>query len=407
MQNFSLNSKVYYDSKEYQIRTSNNGQLNKVICSLFRDGDFINSKEISYKDVKDNAELLSLTKKFHNERKTEIELFFHLSQKLSENGSAELLNMLGLILDKYNLHYEAVKEFLKALEKQPTYSWIYNNLGKSLTAIKRYDQAMKAFQNAIRITPNYADFYNNLGKVYLDNGSCSQAAQQFDKAIELNSYYAEAYFNKGMTYIANQILREDFKLTTNYKTEAIACFERACLMNPSYQNSAYTEALSLVDKQDMKAALDKMKIARDQGTQLTYIHIKYEYFLKILFCEQDESYDTILEYVNFLKELIENYPGHADLYNDLGLAYSMLRNYINEKAIESFESALKINPKFEQAKRNLKLSNYEKVGSELFLKAITFSERVKEPKKLPEKQKKLVISENKKDLWYDAETEKF
>ena len=60
MQNFSMNSKMVHEGKEYQIRTSNNGRLNKVICSLFRDGDFINSKEIEYKNISAKNELLAV-----------------------------------------------------------------------------------------------------------------------------------------------------------------------------------------------------------------------------------------------------------------------------------------------------------------------------------------------------------
>ena len=49
----------------------------------------------------------------------------------------------------------------------------------------------------------------------------------------------------------------------------------------------------------------------------------------------------------------------------------MLRNFINEKAIESFQKALDINPGFESAQRNYRLSYYEKTGSEIFVKALT------------------------------------
>ena len=71
MQKFSINSILRFQQKEYQLRTSNNGQLNKIVCSLFRDGEFINSKEKNYNEEQENK-LLTLIKNFHKERKLEI-----------------------------------------------------------------------------------------------------------------------------------------------------------------------------------------------------------------------------------------------------------------------------------------------------------------------------------------------
>ena len=93
--------------------------------------------------------------------------------------------------------------------------------------------------------------------------------------------------------------------------------------------------------------------------------------MKLFILDDANYFELIWKYMKFLQELLKKYPNHADIYNDLGLAYCMLRNYINEKAIVSFKNALEINPDFEKAKRNYKLTSYEKTGSDLFLKAIT------------------------------------
>jgi len=370
MKNFSVNSTIRFRAKEYQLRTSNNGQQSKIVCSLFRSGEFINSKEIRYNE-KNDGELLKLIKNFHDQRKLEIERFFNLSDRLREENNFELQNMLGLIFARNKLHLEAIREFGNIINQNPSDTWAYNNLGKALLSIKKYEAALKAFQRAIVLSPKYADLYNNCGLVYLEMGQCKNAVEEFDRAIELNPYYAEAFFNKALTYVLNQITRNDFDLTQNYYEEVTRCLEKARLINPSYQNDHYLNGLEYIKADEPGKAFEELKIAKYRGTQFFYRYDKYEYYLKLFFLDELNHFELIWKYIKFLQELLKKYPNHADIYNDLGLAYCMLRNYINEKAIISFKSALDINPEFEKAKRNYKLTSYEKTGSELFLKAIT------------------------------------
>jgi len=370
MKNFSINSTIRFRAKEYQLRTSNNGQQNKIICTLFRNGEYLNSKEFTY-NKKSDGELVKLIKKFHEERKLEIERFFQLSDRLRKEKNFELQNMLGLIFARNNLNLEAIREFGNIINQNPSDTWAYNNLGKALLSIKKYEAALKAFQRAIALSPKYADLYNNCGLVYLEMGECKNAVDQFDKAIDLNPYYAEAFFNKALAYILNQITRNDFELTQNYYEEVISCLKKARLINPSYQNDHYLSGLEYIKSEEPSRAFEELKIAKYQGSQFFYRYEKYEYYLKLFFLDETNHFELIWKYIKFLQGLLKKYPNHADIYNDLGLAYCMLRNYINEKAIDSFKSALEINPNFEKAKRNFKLSTYEKTGSELFLKAIT------------------------------------
>lgn len=370
MKNFNVNSTIRFRAKEYQLRTSNNGQQNKIVCSLFRNGEFINSKEIKYIE-KNDGELLQIIKKFHDQRKQEIERFFNLSDRLKEENNFELQNMLGLIFARNNLHLEAIREFGNIINQNPSDTWAYDNLGKALLSIKKYEASLKAFQRAITLNPKWADLYNNCGLVYLEMGMCKNAIEEFDKAIQLNPYYAEAFFNKALAYVLNQITKNDFDLTHNYQEEVTRSLEKARLINPNYQNDHYINSLNYIKSDEPGKAFEELKIAKYRGTQFFYRYDKYEYYLKLFIFDESNHFELIWKYIKFLQELVKKYPNHADIYNDLGLAYCMLRNYINEKAIISFKNALEINPNFEKAKRNYKLSSYEKTGSELFLKAIT------------------------------------
>ncbi len=370
MQNFHVNSTIRFRAKEYQLMTSNNGQENKIVCSLFRSGEFINSREKRYEQKSDEG-LLELIRQFHEQRKAEIEQLFYISERLKEEPNSDLQNMLGLIFAKNNMHVEAIREFTGVIDENPSNSWAYENMGQALLALKRYDAALKAFERAIEINPNYADLHNNMGLVYLAQGECKQAVDKFDKAIELNPYYAEAYFNKGLAYILNQINRDDYSLSQSFPHEATRALDQARLINPGYQNDYFSTGLKHLNGGAFQQAFDAMTMAKRAGTRSLYRYEKYEYFLKLLFIDEANHFEMIWKYIKFLQDLLKKYPSHADIYNDLGLAYCMLRNYVNEKAISCFKSALEINPEFEKAQRNFKLSSYERTGSELFLKAIT------------------------------------
>ncbi|MDZ7264848.1 MAG: tetratricopeptide repeat protein, partial [candidate division KSB1 bacterium] len=276
MQNFHVNSTLRFRAKEYQLMTSNNGQENKIVCSLFRSGEFINSKEIRYEQKSDEG-LLELIRQFHEQRKTEIEQLFYISERLKEENNSDLQNMLGLIFAKNNMHSEAIREFTSVIDKNPNNSWAYENMGKALLALKRYDAAVKAFERAIEISPNYADLHNNMGLVYLERGECKTAVDKFDKAIELNPYYAEAYFNKGLAYILNQINRDDYSLSQNFPHEATRALDKARLINPSYQNDHFSNGLKHLNEGAFQKAFDAMKMAKRAGTRSLYRYEKYEY----------------------------------------------------------------------------------------------------------------------------------
>ncbi len=376
MQNFSTKSTVHFNQSEYQIRTSNNGQLNKIVSSIFRDGGFVQSKEIIY-DGKNENEVLAQLKKFHNKSRNGLESLFDLSKKLEADGNVELLNMLGLIFQKEYLYTEAIDQFLVAIRLDANQPLTYGNLGKVLLLVNKYDHAIKAFEKAIRQCPDYPDLYNNLGMVYLEIDSCRNAMNQFDMAIRLNPYYAEAYLNRGLAFLLNQIKRADYELTINYVYEVKASLENTVQLNPSYQNSNYLKAMEYIEANKPEEALEELKLAKKNGAHSSSLDDKYTYYLKLIYGHKENQYDVIWSYIKLLQNHLKKYPGHADIYNDLGLAYCLLRNIINEKAIKSFEHALKINPNFKKAQRNLKLSNFEKKGSEIFLKALTQNGRYK------------------------------
>lgn len=61
-----------------------------------------------------------------------------------------------------------------------------------------YDQAISDYNKAIEINPTNIQSYNNQGNAYFKKGLYDQAISDFNKALEINPGFAEAYFNKAV-----------------------------------------------------------------------------------------------------------------------------------------------------------------------------------------------------------------
>jgi len=93
---------------------------------------------------------------------------------------------------------EAVSEYEKALQIQPSYPGAHNNLGCILANIPgRLPEAIGHFEAAFRLAPDYATARNNFGIVLYKNGRISEAISQFEEAVRIEPGYAEAHHNLG------------------------------------------------------------------------------------------------------------------------------------------------------------------------------------------------------------------
>ena len=65
------------------------------------------------------------------------------------------------------------------------------------------------------------------------------------------------------------------------------------------------------------------------------------------------SIEEIHRYVRRLEALIKKYNSFADLYYEHGLAFALMSSVIHQKAVKSLGQAVRINPEFKQARKQL------------------------------------------------------
>lgn len=120
------------------------------------------------------------------------------------------------------MHEEAYNEYQKALQLNPDYPDVHNNLGVLYTKINRSDLAMEEFKRAIKSKQMYSDAHNNLGILYAYTGELDLAIESFKNAISSRPDHPDAYANLGTAYLKrvctmrryNNFLKQ-FHMTTN------------------------------------------------------------------------------------------------------------------------------------------------------------------------------------------------
>lgn len=133
-------------------------------------------------------------------------------------------NFLGIIADRQRRHFEAISEYQAGLTLKPEEPAILNNLGVSYYLLGRYKEAVLAFELGAKAGPTNTRVINNLG---LALGKL----ERYHEALEVlkkGNQAERAYNNVGILY-----------LKAGKPHQAIACFEKAIEIKPTYYAKAH------------------------------------------------------------------------------------------------------------------------------------------------------------------------
>ncbi len=367
MSPISLNDTLVSRQCKYLLKTSLEVSSPNVVSTLFREGTILNSVEMNPGIRNSVDELSHFVEQVHLQRKKEFELLFKLSQSFIQTTNPRLAILIGASFLRKNLHEEAVIYLNEVVEKMPQEDGMFFCLGKALYKTKSYDAAEKHLQKAVELKPAYADYHHFLGKIYLERDACSNAGKEFEKAISINIYYAEAHYWLGLTYIKNAIIREDYDLSINLEENAILAFETAVQLNSAYKQSAYFYGLEAIKKKNYQEAmghfLETQKIIKEPDPRALIDH----FYLMLINSDEELDVAAIWEYIKKLKITITSYPDYVDLFNDLGIAYSILGTCFQKDAIKFFDKALHGNANYLKVQKNRKLIMNENRGLDFLL----------------------------------------
>lgn len=238
------------------------------------------------------------------------------------------------------------------------------------------EKALSESEIAIGLNPNYAITYNYRGNIYAEMGQLENAIVNYQKAIELSPNFQDARENMLSIESAleeefeNSIAKQHLDLAFEYAnknetSKALEECEMAKSTMPSIAN-AYNYLGLILDTLDLlEPAIHSYRKAIQLNPELMDAWenmLSVEWGLEEEFEESiaKQRLDQALEYANddeFEKALAECeaaksvMPSIASAYNYRGLILQTANQM--ELAIDSYASAVKLNPRFYAARENL------------------------------------------------------
>lgn len=356
--------------REYLLQTSVNDLNRNIVCSLFHDGRLLATQVLPPLDELSRGDLSETAREIHRQYLSDFDSLLALAEKTFKSDKPELIEKLGKTLYNRRLYDEALMLLEDAVARFPEYHGYRYLLGRIYLSQNRIDRARDELLRSVQLAPEYPDYRNQLGLVYLKLEKAVDAINEFKLACEKNVYYHDAHYNLGLGYILNGIVREDYELAKNIVENCRQAFDRAVMFNPAYLNAFFQKGLADLEQGLFKEAYDDFTRAARNGESLSFQSELLEMYLRNVHAPDSMSETGIQDYIERLKSIIESNPGYADLHNELGMAYTIMGKLIIDRAIEHFDRALSINPDFERAQRNLKLSRNDLKGFEVLLGAI-------------------------------------
>ncbi len=356
--------------REYLIQTSVSEARKLIISSLFHSGRLINSKTYPLPEGIENGAILERVSQIHQHSLSEINTLLELVERMKELEKPDTIEKLGKALCARELYDEGCELLTFAVQKYPDVSGLRFALGKIYLARGQSNEACDQLLRAVELAPGYPDYRNLLGMAYLKSRKPVAAIDEFRKAVETNIYYDEAYFNMGLGYILNGVVKEDFNLAKNLLTNCEEAFQKAALFNPAFVSENYEKGMALLREEKLEPAYEMLsQVGRDVVSHQNEERL-LEMYLRFIHSHNGMTEDGIKQYVDEISELLRANPGHADLHNELGMAYTVMSKFLNNKAMEHFKEALRLNPNFQKAARNLKLAENDLKGFEVLLDVI-------------------------------------
>jgi len=374
MENIGLNSEVFAGGKKFHIQTQYLEPNEKVVSTIFDDGKVTLTKSVELALNAGIADIKLQVNKLHQDMISDIELLFYISDKVKMIEHAISNNKLGLVFLSKNLIDEAMGEFKRAIEIDPELVEAYNNLGRAYLKQKHYQEAIDILNAGIKTNPDYADVHNNLGYVYFKLNYYSEAIAELQRAIELNSDYVVAMFNLCLVYLKTIVdeIGEDENLPSmakrmeKIKSLLVEIKDKRHFFKPENIETV----LTYLEKENIEEAVNALELAESERAEIVDYDFENEFYLKFMFGGKGKDDDFILDYTNQLKEIVRKYPHFADLRNSLGVVYLIQCRNLFLNALEEFRQALKINPTFKKAEKNLKLAENDGKGFLILLRAI-------------------------------------
>lgn len=369
-ESFELREEIRRGGEKYFLQTSYLPGDNKVKTSFFKNGKCFDYDTLEFRDDESRERIVDSSKSFHNRNRDKFLLLLDAKEKIAESNKASAHLKLAEALFLRNMYEEAVKEASASISKGEEGSGPFKVIGESYFELGALDKALTAVEQGIKINPDYPDLHNLMGKIFYREKRCRKAVEAFKKAASLNYYYGEPYLNIVKAYVLNSVIKEDYELSRELKDKFDDYLDRAFTLNPFIDAVELENVRDLFAKEDYDGVLAKIG-EFEESRERSYIdRVIGELYLMILKSGERLDVDQINNYLERVKRIIDQNPNFADAYNSLGVLYTAKCKITMDKAEMAFKRALEINDKYEKAVKNIRLTENERQGVFILLKAL-------------------------------------
>ncbi|MFA4015301.1 MAG: hypothetical protein RUDDFDWM_000381 [Candidatus Fervidibacterota bacterium] len=283
------------------------------------------------------------------------EAFFNLGNALLMKGvQAERLGDAKGAAEAYQQAVKAYEQvialFSARLEQKVDEKHLVAAMKDALAMLStsKYDQALERFRAIAMRRCDQPELHNNLGHCYMRLGARDKAIESFAQAVGLAPQRASYHADLGLAL-----------LELGRVSEAIPALEKAVKLGESSPDVSYALGLAYEQKGKIAEAETAYKRATELNPQFWDAHVA----LGELY-ERQKAFDKALNSY-LLAAALKPQPS---LFNNIGSLYFHQGKY--NEAIQYFSKALKEDPNFVIARRNLaiayrEIKEYEKAASEL------------------------------------------
>ena len=258
-------------------------------------------------------------------------------EKPGQKNEAELHHLLGDIEEKSGNPLEAVRQYQRAAELDPSEPYFFD-WGSELLLHRAVEPAIEVFNKGNRLFPHSARMLVALGVAWYSNGSYDQAAQRLCEASDMNPNDPKAYLFLGKIQSVETTQSE-------CSTERLARFAK---LQPENALANYYYAVNLwkrrkgpddAERLAQVESLVKKAVALDSRLGIGYLQ------LGVLYSERGDFARAVLSYQEAIKvnpELEEAHYRLAQAYKRTGDKVRaeqelQLYNQISKKKDEAVE----------------------------------------------------------------------
>jgi tetratricopeptide (TPR) repeat protein len=381
MQQLGLNNDVLVGGHRFHVQTTYSANSEKIISNIFDSGRVIDRREVAVTEEATDSALEKRLKAVHQEMIFDIELLFYIAEKVRQVKHSLSCIKLGLVFMNKQLLDDAAAFFRLAIELDPNAADAYINLGS--TNLRRCDfvSAEEILRKGVQIAPRFADLHHHLGVACMEQRKLSAAIDALQTAIKINPHFFQAHLHYGLTLLLSlvepegkfQTVHEQVGGVTDPSTVARQAKEhlaRAAEGLPAYRTPRLEKAMQLIDEGVYSRSVEELQSLRQEIHPEADQSFEHEFYLKFMYGGKGKDDEFIQRYTDHLRAALRDYPGYADLHNNLGVAYLIQCRNLFLRALEEFRLALRINPAFKRAEKNLKLSENDGKGFLILLRAI-------------------------------------